>query len=259
MDIKEILIEYKKNRKSLEEVVQYLSLFSIKHIDNQIAQIDVDRSKRKNVPEIVLATHKKSDDLILILNAILKNNGYVLASKIKPRMMDKILKYYGGKKLKIDKGLNSTSLLIYDNESSLPKDRGGKVGIICAGTSDIGIAEEARLAARTMGCTCQLAYDVGIAGIHRLINSIVKMTSEKVDAIVAVAGMEGALPAVTASLVSVPVIGVPISVGYGYGSNGKGALASMLQTCSFGLVVVNIDNGIGGGIFASMIANKGKN
>lgn len=259
MDLKEILIEYQKNRKSLEEVVQYLSLFSIKYIDNQIAQIDVDRSKRKNVPEIVLATHKKPDDLILILNAILKNNGYVLASKIKPRMMDRIIKYYGGKKLKIDKGLNSSSILIYDNESSLPKDRGGKVGIICAGTSDIGIAEEARLAARTMGCTCHLAYDVGIAGIHRLLNSIVKMTSEKVDTIVTVAGMEGALPAVTASLVSVPVIGVPVSVGYGYGSNGKGALASMLQTCSFGLVVVNIDNGIGGGIFASMIANKGKN
>lgn len=258
MDLREILIEYKKNRKSLEDVVQYLSLFSVKCIGDQIAQIDIDRSRRKNVPEIVLGSHKKLNDLILILDEILKNNGYVLASKIKPSMMDKILKYYGGKKLKIDRGINSTSLLIYDNETSLPKDRGGKVGIICAGTSDIGIAEEARLAARTMGCTCHLAYDVGIAGIHRLLNSIVKMTAEKVDSIVTVAGMEGALPAVTASLVSVPVIGVPVSVGYGYGSNGRGALASMLQTCSFGLVAVNIDNGVGGGIFASMIANKGR-
>lgn len=258
MDLREILIEYKKNRKSLEDVVQYLSLFSVKCIGDQIAQIDIDRSRRKNVPEIVLGSHKKLNDLILILDEILKNNGYVLASKIKPCMMDKILKYYGGKKLKIDRGINSTSLLIYDNETSLPKDRGGKVGIICAGTSDIGIAEEARLATRTMGCTCHLAYDVGIAGIHRLLNSIVKMTAEKVDSIVTVAGMEGALPAVTASLVNVPVIGVPASVGYGYGSNGRGALASMLQTCSFGLVAVNIDNGVGGGIFASMIANKGR-
>lgn len=259
MDLKEILIEYQQNKKSLEEVMQYLSLFSIEYIKDQIAQIDIDRTKRKNVPEIVLATHKKPNDLILILNTILKKNGYVLASKIKPRLMDSILKYYSAKKLKIDKGLNSTSLLIYDNESSLPKERGGRVGILCAGTSDIGIAEEARLAARTMGCTCHLAYDVGVAGIHRLLNSIAIMTSEKVDAIVAVAGMEGALPTVTASLVSIPVIGVPVSVGYGYGSNGTGALASMLQSCSFGLAVVNIDNGIGGGIFASMIANKNKN
>lgn len=258
MEIRDLLLEFKKNKKSLNEVMQYLSLFSIEHVKNQIAQIDIDRSKRKNIPEIVLATHKKTDDLILILDTILQKNGYVLVSKIKPRPMAKIVKYYADKNLKIDRGLNSTSLLIYDTESSVPRIRGGRVGIICAGTSDIGIAEEARLATRIMGCNCNLAYDVGVAGIHRLLNSIEKMTYEQVDVIVAVAGMEGALPTVIASLVNIPVIGVPVSVGYGYGSDGSGALASMLQTCSFGLSVVNIDNGIGGGIFASMIANKGR-
>lgn len=258
MDLKEILLEYQQNKKTLEEVMQYLSLFSIEYVGNQIAQIDINRSTRKNVPEIVLATHKKSKDLILIMNAILKKNGFVLVSKIKPGMINKLSGYFLNKGLTVDAGLNSTSLLIYDNESSLPRKSGGKIGIICAGTSDIGIAEEARLAARIMGCVYHQSYDVGVAGIQRLLSSIIKMTQERVHAIVAVAGMEGALPTVVASLVNIPVVGVPTSVGYGYGANGNGALASMLQSCSFGLSVVNIDNGIGGGIFASMIANSGR-
>ena len=179
-------------------------------------------------------------------------------SKIKPLIVDKLIKYYSKKGFFVDRSHNGTSLLVYNATTCLPANRGGKVGIICAGTSDVGIAEEARLATLAMGCTSYLAYDVGIAGIHRLLNSLKEMMSSDIDVIVVVAGMEGALPAVVTSLVSVPIIGVPCSVGYGYGGNGKGALASMLQTCSFGLSVVNIDNGIGGGIFASLIANKGR-
>ena len=257
MDIKNILLDYRDNKKSLEEVLDSLSLFSIEHIEDQVAQLDINRANRKFIPEVVLATHKKPRDLLLILNKILQKNEYVLVSKIKPTLVPKLVYYYGKTGFIVEQGRNSTSILIYKSESSLPSIKGGKVGIICAGTSDIGIAEEARLATRVMGCSSYVIYDVGIAGLHRLLGPLKKMTTNKVDTIVAIAGMEGALPAIIASLVKVPVIGVPTSIGYGFGNSGMGALASMLQTCSFGLSVVNIDNGIGGGIFASMVANRG--
>lgn len=258
MDIRDILLDYYNNKKNIEDVIKYLSFFSIEYIENNIAQIDINRDIRKSVPEVVLATQKKPKDLISIINRILEKKGFVLVSKIKPILVTKLIKYYNKKGFLIDQGLNSTSILIYDNISSLPKNKGGKVGIICAGTSDIGIAEEARLATLSMGCSTKLGYDVGIAGIHRLIYTLKEMMHVGMDALVVVAGMEGALPAVVTSLVNVPVIGVPCSVGYGFGANGIGSLASMLQTCSFGLSVVNIDNGIGGGICASLIANKGR-
>lgn len=256
MDLKDILLNYRNNKISLEEVIDSLSLFSIEHVEDQVAQLDINRANRKFVPEVVLATHKKPRDLLLILNKILQKKGYVLVSKIRPSLVTRLVSYFRNMGYLVDRGRNSTCILIYKDESFLPPIREGKVGIICAGTSDIGIAEEARLASRVMGCSSYCSYDVGIAGFHRLIDPIKNMTSKKVDAIVAIAGMEGALPAVITSLVKVPVIGVPTSFGYGFGSNGVGPLASMLQTCSFGLAVVNIDNGVGGGIFASMIANK---
>jgi pyridinium-3,5-biscarboxylic acid mononucleotide synthase len=107
-----------------------------------------------------------------------------------------------------------------------------------------------------MGCDAIFIYDVGIAGIHRLFSPLKEMINKNVDAIVVVAGMEGALASIVSSIVDIPVIGVPTSIGYGFGSNGMGALASMLQSCTFGLAVVNIDNGIGAGAFAASIANR---
>src|SRR6478736_886546 len=201
MDLKDILLDYYNDKKSLDDVIKNLSLFSIEYIENNIAQLDINRDLRKSIPEVVLAINKKE---------------------------------------------------------SLPVNRGGKIGIICGGTSDIGIAEEARIASFSMGCSTYLGYDVGIAGIHRLLLSLKEMISNNVECLVVVAGMEGALSSVVTSLVNIPVIGVPASVGYGFGSNGQGSLSSMLQSCSFGLAVVNIDNGIGAGIFASLIANKGR-
>ncbi len=258
MDLRSILLDYYNNKRTLDDVIKSISLFSVEYVENNIAQIDINRDYRKSIPEIILATHKKTSELVLIANRVLEKKGYVLVSKIKPLIVSKLIRYYRKKGFIVDRSRNGTSLLVYNSNSSLPINRGGKVGIICAGTSDVGIAEEARLATLVMGCTSHLAYDVGIAGIHRLLSSLKQMVSGGIDVIVVVAGMEGALPAVVTSLVTVPVIGVPCSVGYGYGNNGKGALASMLQTCSFGLSVVNIDNGIGGGIFASLIANKGR-
>jgi hypothetical protein len=135
---------------------------------------------------------------------------------------------------------------------------GSTIGIVAAGTSDIGVAEEARLVAEAMGCNSIVSYDVGIAGMHRLFPEIKEMVTKRAGAIVVVAGMEGALASVVASMVDVPVIGVPTSIGYGFGANGVAALASMLQSCTLGLAVVNIDNGVGAGAYAASIARKMK-
>ena len=133
---------------------------------------------------------------------------------------------------------------------------GGQVGVLTAGTSDIPIAEEAAARCREMGCQVYSAYDVGVAGLHRLFEPLRAMLAAPADAIIVAAGMDGALPSVVAGLVDVPVIGLPTSVGYGLGGGGMGALTSMLQTCAPGLAVVNIDNGIGAGAMAGLIAAR---
>jgi len=131
------------------------------------------------------------------------------------------------------------------------------VGILTAGTSDVPAAEEAALLCHEMGCTVYTAYDVGVAGLHRLFDPLHKMLDEiQVDVLIVAAGMDGALPSVVAGLADVPVIGLPTSVGYGLGGGGQAALYSMLQTCAPGLSVVNIDNGIGAGAVAGLIANR---
>ncbi len=135
-----------------------------------------------------------------------------------------------------------------------PKPTGGIVGIITAGTSDIRVAEEAKIIAEEMGCTVRTAYDVGAAGIHRLFPALKPLLDAHV--FIVCAGREGTLPSIVAGLVDKPVIGVPVSVGYGYMGEGRAALASMLQSCSV-LSVVNIDAGFTAGAFAARIANLG--
>ncbi|MEK6536446.1 MAG: nickel pincer cofactor biosynthesis protein LarB, partial [Actinomycetota bacterium] len=123
---------------------------------------------------------------------------------------------------------------------------GGKLGILSAGTADMPAAEQARIIAEEMGCEVIVAYDVGVAGVHRLVDPLRNMIDSEVAAIIVAAGMEGALPSVVAGLVPTPVIGLPTSTGYGLGGGGIAALLTMLQSCCPGLVVVNIDNGLRG-------------
>jgi len=134
--------------------------------------------------------------------------------------------------------------------------RGGIVGILSAGTSDIPVASEAGIIAAEMGATVLEAWDVGVAGLHRLVEPLERFAANRVDVIIVAAGMDGALPSVVAGLVDVPVIGLPTSIGYGLGAGGVGALTTMLQSCAPGLAVVNIDNGIGAGSTAALIANR---
>jgi hypothetical protein len=138
----------------------------------------------------------------------------------------------------------------------LPPEPGGCVGLLTAGTSDIPVAEEAALIITHMGCRVERGYDTGVAGMHRLLEPLTRMIESGADVLVVVAGMEGALPSVVAGLVDVPVIGVPTSTGYGLGGDGTAALYSILQSCSPGLVAVNIDNGVGAGAAAALMARR---
>lgn len=254
MEITDVLESLKVGKITVSEAKKLLSLYSIEKIED-FAQIDTGRKHRKGIPEVIFAERKCPDEIKKIIIRVMEKSDSIVVSRIQKKHYSKIVSFAKSKKLKIKDGRNTTTLLIYKNTL---KNTGGTVGIITAGTSDIGVAEEARLTCEAMSCSTVSAYDVGIAGLHRIFPIIKKFIESDVDVIIVAAGMEGALASVVSSLVSVPVIGVPTSVGYGYGEKGVAALASMLQSCSLGLSVVNIDNGIGAGAVAANIANRAK-
>ncbi|HET7147872.1 MAG TPA: nickel pincer cofactor biosynthesis protein LarB [Candidatus Nitrosopolaris sp.] len=255
MDLKTILEKFAKGELALQDVYKQISIHSIEHVGNNLAKLDIGRDFRKGVPEVVFGDGKYTKDIIRIVLSAVKIKGRVVVSKIRRDELSKVCKTLRNKDLHIEVGKGSTTILVKANLDT-KRPSGGKIGILSAGTSDIGIAEEARMVALAMDCDAITFYDVGIAGLHRLLPAMEEMLSADVGAIVVVAGMEGALASVVSSLVNVPVIGVPTSVGYGFGSAGIAALSCMLQSCALGLAVVNIDNGVGAGAFAALIANR---
>jgi NCAIR mutase (PurE)-related protein len=255
MELEGILNKFAQGRLTIDEAQKQITIHSIEYVKNNLAQLDIGREIRKGVPEVIFAEGKEYNDIVNIILAALKKKEKVIVSRIKREELSKLCKDLKRRKLKIDIGRRSTTISV-SKANHQTKKTGAKIGILSAGTSDIGVAEEARLVANAMGCDTLIKYDVGIAGIHRLFAPLEDMISKDVDAIIVVAGMEGALASVVSSIVDIPVVGIPTSIGYGFGSNGMAALASMLQSCTFGIAVVNIDNGIGGGAFAASIANR---
>jgi pyridinium-3,5-biscarboxylic acid mononucleotide synthase len=264
MNLRTLLERYSKGQLSIDELQQRISLHSVEKVANNVAKLDVNREIRKEIPEVIFAKGKEYADLLKITQAAVRKNGMVIVSKVQPQGLIRLHKALMKARFEVEIGKKSTAILVsntsyrhsINSSTSTTQLSWGKIGILAAGTSDIGIAEEARLMAKAMGCATLESYDVGIAGIHRLFPALTEMISQNVGAIVVVAGMEGALASVVTSMVNVPVIGVPTSVGYGFGSDGVAALASMLQSCTPGLSVVNIDNGIGAGAFAALISNQ---
>jgi pyridinium-3,5-biscarboxylic acid mononucleotide synthase len=251
VELIEILESLKLGKLTVLQAKKMLSIYSVEKIEN-FAKLDIGRKLRRGIPEVIFAEKKQLAEVKKIMVKSLNRSDSILISRINRNDYEKILSFSKKNKIKTRLGKNTTSILFFKNLHR----SGGKIGILTAGTSDIGVAEEARLMCEAMGCTCISSYDVGIAGLHRVFPIMKKMIKEEVDAIIVVAGMEGALASIVSSLVDIPVIGVPSSVGYGYGEKGIAALASMLQSCTLGLSVVNIDNGIGAGAIASNIANR---
>ncbi|HHX65492.1 MAG TPA: nickel pincer cofactor biosynthesis protein LarB [Chloroflexi bacterium] len=232
---------------------------TLRHPDDDLtnspyAQLDLDRARRKGVPEVVLSSTKSTAQSLTITASFLERTGRAILSRVPPELEQALRERYEGNGFEWYAA--SRMAVVRRNDFTL-NPTGGCVGILTAGTSDQPVAEEAAVLCREMGCTVHLVQDVGVAGIHRLFAPLRRLLDEdRVDVIIVAAGMDGALPSVVSGLADVPVIGVPTSVGYGMGGQGQAALLSMLQTCAPGLAVVNIDNGVGAGAMAGLIANR---
>jgi NCAIR mutase (PurE)-related protein len=225
------------------------------------ARPDFERQKRKGVPEVIIAERKSVEQSIDIAQRFLDTTGRAILSRVPPQLEAQLHTHFE-EQAEIEWLPGPRAAILRQRETAASESREsrterGRVGVITAGTSDVPWAEEAALLCREMGCQVHTVYDVGVAGIHRLWEPLHYLLEEaRVDVIIVAAGMDGALPSVVSGLVDVPVIGLPTSVGYGMGGQGEAALLSMLQTCAPGMAVVNIDNGIGAGAMAGLIANR---
>ncbi|MBO6124147.1 MAG: nickel pincer cofactor biosynthesis protein LarB [Methanobrevibacter sp.] len=252
--MKDILERLVNGELNIGEAEQLLKANNILEFDD-IAKFDIKRSERTGFPEAVFSPSKTYEDLITIIKNYLKNTDEdLIITKLTQERHDKIITDLGENSYITEYNKRAQILII--RKQITKKEPTAKIGIITAGTSDINIAEEARVIVEEGGCEAITSYDIGVAGIHRLFPQIAHMISQGVRALIVCAGMEGALPSVVAGLVDVPVIAVPTSVGYGVGEGGRVALDAMLQSCAPGIAVVNIDNGFGAGVFALTIVNS---
>lgn len=212
------------------------------------AHLDQHRSIRCGFPEVVFGQGKTNEQIVQIVNRLKTQNDRVLVTRVTAEMSAAILPqvpemiYH-----------SSARILVLDRAPDRQKKTG--IFVLSAGTADIPVAEEAALTADVMGNDVERLYDVGVSGIHRLLNQVERI--QKARVVIVVAGMDGALPSVVGGLVSVPVIAVPTSVGYGASFHGLAALLTMLNSCATGVAVVNIDNGFGAGVLASRINQIG--
>jgi hypothetical protein len=213
-------------------------------IDLGFAQVDLHRSLRKGFPEVIFGAGKTPAQVVAIARQIWRQEGRVLVTRATPDHARAVKRTFRTAVYHLP------ARCITLERTPLPK-RNGNISVLCAGTSDLTVAEEAAITAEVMGNRVERVYDVGVAGLHRLLGNLEPIQRARV--IIAVAGMEGALPSVVAGLVSCPVIAVPTSVGYGASLGGLAALLGMLNSCASGVTVVNIDNGFGAGYAASQI------
>ena len=254
--MREILEKLINGEISIDDAENLIKANNILEFD-EIAKFDSRRENRTGFPEAVFSPSKNYEDLLLIVKKYFENenSGNLIITKLSKKRFTRLkkdLKYLN----EVIFDYNKKAEILVMRVSNVRKSPIAKVGIITAGTSDINIAEEAKVIIEEGGCEAITSYDIGVAGIHRLFPQIAHMIREGVKVLIVCAGMEGALPSVVAGLVDIPVIAVPTSVGYGVGEGGRVALDSMLQSCAPGIAVVNIDNGFGAAVFALTIVKS---
>ena len=218
--------------------------------DHGFARVDTHRAVRRGVPEVVLGLGKTPDQLVTIAGALLEREQRVLVTRIEPAGAEALCAAYPAA-LHHVAARCATIAPEGMTDAPSPHPDAGTLAIVTAGTSDLPVAEEARVAAVALGNPVDLIVDVGVAGLHRLLAVRERISAARV--VIVVAGMEGALPSVVAGLVDVPVIAVPTSIGYGAAFEGMAALLGMLSSCSAGVTVVNIDNGFGAAYAATLM------
>jgi NCAIR mutase (PurE)-related protein len=246
--LKDVLRAFQQGEISMADAEQLIAGMRVEMV-GECARLDMGRSVRCGMPEVILGEGKEPDQLLQIARRYVEITGRCVVTRVAPELALRL------QSLCDDLGLSCThhelAQMVVLSDGTEPVRHGGIVGVITAGTSDIRVAEEARVIAEEMGCTVRTAYDVGAAGIHRLFPALKDLADAHVY--IVAAGREGTLPAVVAGLTDRPVIGVPVSTGYGYMGKGEAALASLLQSCAV-LTVVNIDAGFTAGAFAARVA-----
>ncbi len=238
----QLLERFRAGEISREQVLRAFQAAPV--ADLGFAQVDTHRALRKNFPEVIFGAGKTPEQVVKIAAKLLEHGQQVLVTRITDRHARQLKRKFRSAKYQ------PLARCVTIEKKPLPK-RAGFIAVVCAGTSDRPVAEEAAVTAEVMGNRVERIHDVGVAGLHRMLARLEVLQSANV--IVAVAGMEGALPSVLAGLVSKPVIAVPTSIGYGASFGGIAALLAMLNSCASGVTVVNIDNGFGAGYAASQI------
>ncbi len=252
-ELRETLEKLSRGEISVDDAEKALKVDVVQKVGG-IARLDVSRATRRGIPEIILAEGKSEGDLVAICKTMLEHDHRVIVTRVSDAQLSILRRNFEASHV-LEEFAHAKGVVIKQHDF-LPRKTGGKVGILTAGTVDLGVAEEAQMIANEMGCQTFLEADAGVAGIHRLSEPLMTLVKNDVDCLIVVAGREGALPTVVAGLVDIPLISVPTSSGYGYGGRGTAALMAMLQACSLGLAVVNIDSGIAAGVVASQIANR---
>jgi NCAIR mutase (PurE)-related protein len=238
-----LLREVKAGRLSVADAVERLRELPFE--DLGFAKVDTHRELRTGFPEVIYCAGKTVEQVLEIAGRIAARHRVALATRCSPEM------YEAAKEAFADVAWHEKARILVIGKPPRPSPRAKPVAVVTAGTADVPVAEEAAVTAETMGCRVERVFDVGVAGLHRLLRHREKLRQAK--AIIVVAGMEGALASVVGGLVSVPVIAVPTSVGYGASFEGLSALLTMLNSCAAGVAVMNIDNGFGAGYFAAVL------
>ena len=243
MDLRDLLENIKDNKLSIDDALEKLK--NLPYEDIGYANIDHHREIRTGYPEVIYCEGKSDEHILGIIERMMEKGSNILGTRCRKETFEKIKEIYPNCEYE-----ELSKVLKIQNHEIINIGK-GKIVVVSGGTSDIPVADEAYHTAKFLGNDVERVYDVGVAGIHRLLNKKHILQSARV--LIVVAGMEGALPSVVGGLVDVPVIAVPTSVGYGANFGGVSALLTMLNSCASGISVVNIDNGFGAGYLAATI------
>ncbi|MBM7691524.1 NCAIR mutase (PurE)-related protein [Peribacillus deserti] len=249
-ELTELLIQVQEGNLSVEKARQELQTYD----SLGYATLDTHREKRTGFPEVIFGEGKSPQHLLGIFERLMFHQSKVLATRVDANKAEFLIKHLQEKFPDDTFNYHKEARTFHWIDRGYEEEwKDGFIAVVCAGTSDFPVAEEAVITAELMGNRVERMYDVGVAGIHRLLAKAERI--EQANAIIVVAGMEGALASVMGGLVSKPVVAVPTSVGYGASMNGIAALLSMLSSCASGVSVVNIDNGFGAGYYAGTLTH----
>jgi len=252
LDLRTVLKKLLAGELSIDDAERLIKLLAVEDLGNVV--FDISRELRRGIPEVVLGEGKDLNTLLSIAKSLTPKLGRLIISRVPKELLTQLSEGLG-KEFSVSTYSRCRLVVVRDRgfRGELLRCR---VAVVTAGTADIPVAEEVEAVLKECGCEVLNIYDVGVAGLQRVINAVKKVKEFNADVAVVIAGREGALPSVISSLLDIPVVAVPTSHGYGFGGSGTSALMSMLQSCSLGIAVVNIDNGVGAALFTTLICRR---